>query len=155
MRTAILILGQVPQTAVDHGDVGSGLSDSEKSTFPVFLINLEQGEFMNAKTIETNWSELKGKVRGKWGKLTDQDLDNLKTDFGQLSGKIQKAYGIAKDQADQQFNDFKKSVESLMGHAESPIATAAKPVIGAAPLAAAQPAGPVAPLSITKDSQTA
>jgi uncharacterized protein YjbJ (UPF0337 family) len=102
---------------------------------------------MNAKTIETNWSELKGKVRGKWGKLTDQDLDSLKTDFGQLSGKIQKAYGLAKDQADQQLNDFKKSVESLMGHAETSIAAAVQPAVSAP--------GPVAPLSIAKDTKTA
>jgi uncharacterized protein YjbJ (UPF0337 family) len=70
---------------------------------------------MNAKTIETNWTELKGKIKAKWGKFNDEEVESLKSDLSQLAGKIQATYGIAKDQAEHQFEEFKKSVQSLTG----------------------------------------
>jgi uncharacterized protein YjbJ (UPF0337 family) len=40
-----------------------------------------------------------GKVKEQWGKLTDDELDQIKGQRDQLEGKIQERYGIAKDQA--------------------------------------------------------
>jgi uncharacterized protein YjbJ (UPF0337 family) len=40
-----------------------------------------------------------GKVKEQWGKLTDDELDQIKGKRDQLEGKIQERYGIAKDQA--------------------------------------------------------
>ena len=42
---------------------------------------------------------VKGKVKEKWGNLTDDDLDKIAGRRDQLEGKIQERYGIAKDQA--------------------------------------------------------
>ena len=42
---------------------------------------------------------MKGKVKEKWGNLTDDDLDKIAGRRDQLEGKIQERYGIAKDQA--------------------------------------------------------
>jgi uncharacterized protein YjbJ (UPF0337 family) len=49
--------------------------------------------------IEKNWSEVKGKIKSKWDKINDEEIESVKSDLGQLSGKIQKAYGIAKERA--------------------------------------------------------
>ena len=54
---------------------------------------------MDWNRIEGNWKQLKGKVKEKWGRLTDDDLDVIAGHRDQLEGKIQERYGIAKDQA--------------------------------------------------------
>ncbi len=64
---------------------------------------------MNKDTIEGNWKEFKGKVKVQWGKLTDDRLDVINGKRDQLSGEIQQAYGITKDEAEKQINDFEKA----------------------------------------------
>jgi len=54
---------------------------------------------MDWNRIEGNWKQIKGQVKGKWGKLTDDELDKMNGRRDQLEGKIQERYGIAKDQA--------------------------------------------------------
>ena len=53
---------------------------------------------MDWNRVEGNWKQVKGKVKEKWGKLTDDDLDVIAGHRDQLEGKIQERYGIAKDQ---------------------------------------------------------
>ena len=54
---------------------------------------------MDWNRIEGNWKQVKGHVKEKWGKLTDDELDVINGRREQLEGKIQERYGIAKDQA--------------------------------------------------------
>src|SRR5262245_44086532 len=54
---------------------------------------------MNWDRVEGNWKQLKGKVKTKWGKLTDDDLTAINGKREQLEGKLQQRYGFAKDQA--------------------------------------------------------
>lgn len=61
---------------------------------------------MNWDQVEGKWKQYSGKVREKWGKLTDSDLEMIKGQRQQLVGKIQERYGIAKDDAEKQVNDF-------------------------------------------------
>ncbi len=61
---------------------------------------------MNSDRMEGNWKQLKGKVKEKWGKLTDDDLDVIDGRRDQLLGKIQERYGIARDEAERQLNEF-------------------------------------------------
>jgi uncharacterized protein YjbJ (UPF0337 family) len=61
---------------------------------------------MNKDIIKGQWKELKGDVQKKWGKLTDDDLDQINGDRTRLSGKIQKAYGIERDEAEKQLKDW-------------------------------------------------
>ena len=61
---------------------------------------------MNQDTMKGQWKQLKGKVREKWGKLTDDDLDRIEGQREQLVGKIQERYGIARDEAERQVNDW-------------------------------------------------
>jgi uncharacterized protein YjbJ (UPF0337 family) len=70
---------------------------------------------MTTTMIEKNWAELKSKIKLKWGKLTDEEVESAKVNFGLLSEKIQGAYGIAKEHADRQFDEFSKTIQSLMG----------------------------------------
>jgi len=53
---------------------------------------------MNWDRIEGNWKQLTGHVKAQWGKLTDDDIANIKGNRAQLEGKIQARYGYAKDQ---------------------------------------------------------
>ena len=54
---------------------------------------------MDWNRVEGNWKQLKGKVKEKWGNLTDDDLTAINGQRDQLEGKIQERYGLAKDQA--------------------------------------------------------
>jgi uncharacterized protein YjbJ (UPF0337 family) len=48
--------------------------------------------------VEGNWKEFRGKVKEKWGKLTDDDLTAINGKRDQLEGRLQQRYGFAKDQ---------------------------------------------------------
>jgi uncharacterized protein YjbJ (UPF0337 family) len=48
--------------------------------------------------------QLKGKIREQWGKLTDDDVDQIQGRADQLIGKLQHRYGIARDEAQRQFD---------------------------------------------------
>ncbi|QDU77881.1 hypothetical protein Pan97_49600 [Bremerella volcania] len=64
---------------------------------------------MNWDTIEGNWKQFSGKVREKWGKLTDDDLEVIAGKRDRLSGKIQERYGIAKEEAERQIDEYQRA----------------------------------------------
>jgi len=68
---------------------------------------------MNKDILEGNWKQFKGKVKSQWGKLTDDHLDQIKGKRDILAGKIQETYGLTKEEAEKQINDFEKSNEDL------------------------------------------
>jgi uncharacterized protein YjbJ (UPF0337 family) len=86
-----------------------------------YLVTAKRKINMNTNKIEKNWTEVKSKIKTTWNKFSDEQIDSLKDDLTQLSGKIQKVYGVAKDNADHQFDEFKKSVHTLISddHATS------------------------------------
>jgi uncharacterized protein YjbJ (UPF0337 family) len=53
---------------------------------------------MNWDRVQGNWKQFSGKVKEKWGQLTDDDLTQIDGNREQLEGKIQARYGQAKDQ---------------------------------------------------------
>jgi uncharacterized protein YjbJ (UPF0337 family) len=59
---------------------------------------------MNWDQIEGNWKVFKGKVKEKWGKLTDDDLDRAAGRREQLVGRLQERYGWHKDQAEKELD---------------------------------------------------
>jgi len=65
---------------------------------------------VNWDQIQGNWRQLKGKVKANWGDLTDDDLDVIDGRREELLGKLQKAYGIGKTEAEQQLSDFERSL---------------------------------------------
>jgi uncharacterized protein YjbJ (UPF0337 family) len=74
---------------------------------------------MNEDTLKGQWTQLKGRVREQWGKLTDDDLDRVAGNRDQLVGKIQNSYGIAKDEAEKQLKDW-ESRQSDIGRTRQP-----------------------------------
>lgn len=61
---------------------------------------------MNQDQIKGRWTEVKGKVKEQWGKLTDNDLLEIEGDHDQLIGRVQRRYGIAKEEAEKQVREF-------------------------------------------------
>lgn len=65
---------------------------------------------MNQDIIKGKWSQLQGKLKEKWGKLTDDDVNQLEGHRDYLVGKVQERYGIARDKADKQVKEFERSL---------------------------------------------
>jgi uncharacterized protein YjbJ (UPF0337 family) len=65
---------------------------------------------MNWDQIEGKWKQYSGKIKEKWGKLTDDDLTTIKGRRDQLVGVVQERYGMAKDQAEKQVDEFTRSL---------------------------------------------
>ena len=65
---------------------------------------------MNRDILLGQWTQLKGRVRKQWGKLTDDDLDQAHGDLEILSGKIQERYGRNKDEARKEVERFFDSI---------------------------------------------
>lgn len=63
---------------------------------------------MNSDRIEGNWKQLSGTLKEKWGKLTDDDLQQVDGKREKLVGKLQERYGIAKDKAEQELKHFEE-----------------------------------------------
>ena len=61
---------------------------------------------MNWNIIEGNWKQFSGTVQESWGKLTDDDLDEIQGKRDRLIGKIQEQYGYAEDEAEKQVAEW-------------------------------------------------
>lgn len=66
---------------------------------------------MNWARVEGSWKQYKGAIKENWGKLTDDNVDVIDGKRQQLVGRIQEQYGIAKDIAEQQVDDFLKQFD--------------------------------------------
>jgi len=56
--------------------------------------------------IAGGWKQVRGEVRKQWGKLTDDDLEVIKGERDKLAGKVQERYGIAKEDANRQIDEW-------------------------------------------------
>jgi uncharacterized protein YjbJ (UPF0337 family) len=65
---------------------------------------------MNQDKIKGQWKQLAGKLKTKWGKLTDDDLKINEGDSEYLAGKIQERYGLARDEAHKQVKEFYRTL---------------------------------------------
>ena len=61
---------------------------------------------MNWNQIEGPWNQVTGQVKSKWAKLADDDLENVGDKRDQLIGKVQERYGIFKEEAEKQVNEW-------------------------------------------------
>ena len=61
---------------------------------------------MNWDRLEGNWKQLSGRVKERWGKLTDDDIDVINGQQDQLVGKVQERYGIAREAAQKQVDEW-------------------------------------------------
>lgn len=70
---------------------------------------------MNWDEIEGDWRQFRGKIKERWGKLTDDELDVIAGRRDQFLGKIQQRYGITKEEAQRQMEDFQRTYDLKPG----------------------------------------
>lgn len=66
---------------------------------------------MNWDQIKGNWKQATGKVKEKWGDLTDDDLTAINGKRDQLAGKLQERYGYEKERAEREIDEFARSLK--------------------------------------------
>ncbi len=74
---------------------------------------------MNWQQIEGKWHEYKGRIKQRWGKLTDQDLTVINGKREALLGKILERAGTTREQAEKELAEFEKSLEETKRAAKS------------------------------------
>lgn len=67
---------------------------------------------MNWDQLEGKWKQYMGEIREKWGKLTDDDLHVIAGRREQLIGRLQERYGIAKEVAAHQADEFVRALSA-------------------------------------------
>lgn len=65
---------------------------------------------MNWEQIEGKWSQMKGSVKQKWGRLTDDDLSFINGSRDKFVGRLEERYGLSKEQAQKQIEDWTSTV---------------------------------------------
>lgn len=71
---------------------------------------------MNSDQFEGKWKQLKGTVKQRWGKLTDDDITTLSGKKDELIGKIQERYGITREQAQTEADEWSRASASEIKH---------------------------------------
>ena len=74
------------------------------------LNNERKKPIMNTDQVKGNWKEFKGKVKSKWGKLTDDEVDQTNGEIEQLAGRIQASYGTNKEEAKKELTKLRDSI---------------------------------------------
>jgi uncharacterized protein YjbJ (UPF0337 family) len=69
---------------------------------------------MNEQILKGKWHQLKGEMKSRWGKLTDDDFDRAEGDAEKLVGRVQERYGYARDEAQREVDAF------ITGHPDIP-----------------------------------
>lgn len=61
---------------------------------------------MNTQVMEGKWDKIRGELQKRWGKLTNDDLDQIEGQVTTLEGKLRERYGYTKDEASEQVDKF-------------------------------------------------
>jgi uncharacterized protein YjbJ (UPF0337 family) len=94
--------------AQPHEEEGSPVAEVPQERCELRTVCRTQAKEMEMdwNRVEGNWKQVKGKIKEKWGNLTDDDLTAINGKRDQLEGKIQERYGIAKDQVKKDVDDW-------------------------------------------------
>ena len=66
---------------------------------------------MNRDILQGKWHVLRGRIRSRWGRLTNDDLDVIQGKHDQLVGKLQQRYGKERDQVERDVDRWLDTVE--------------------------------------------
>lgn len=66
---------------------------------------------MSWDRISTNWAHWRGRVRERWGRLTDDQLSVVAGRRDQLTARIQDAYGLTRAEAERQLHNWERNLE--------------------------------------------
>ena len=61
---------------------------------------------MHKEQFTAKWRQLRGRVKAEWGKLTDDELDQIEGNYDMLVGKIAEKYGQAREQIERRLDTF-------------------------------------------------
>jgi uncharacterized protein YjbJ (UPF0337 family) len=61
---------------------------------------------MNPQILKGKWNQLRGEIRTRWGKLTDDDMTQIEGNAEKMIGKLQERYGYKREQAEKEMNEF-------------------------------------------------
>lgn len=61
---------------------------------------------MNEDTLKGQWNQVKGHLRKQWGRLTDDDIDQIKGSRDILLGKLQEYYGKNRDENERELETW-------------------------------------------------
>lgn len=64
---------------------------------------------MDWNQLEGNWKQVKGKIKEKWGDLTDDDLTKIEGNRDQFEGALQSRYGKSKEAVRKEVDDWLKT----------------------------------------------
>ena len=67
---------------------------------------------MNADIIKGKWKQINGRIKERWGNLTDDDLDVAEGHSEYLAGKLQERYGWTKEKAQDELRDFSNKLQA-------------------------------------------
>jgi uncharacterized protein YjbJ (UPF0337 family) len=67
---------------------------------------------MDWKDYEKKWNQFKGRVQERWSELTTEELDQIAGSYDRLVAKLQEKYGITKQQAEQELEEFQNTVRA-------------------------------------------
>lgn len=67
---------------------------------------------MNKDILAGKWTEVRGKLKARWGRLTDDDLTRIEGHAEELAGVLQQRYGLAKEQAQKDSKAFLAGFEA-------------------------------------------
>jgi uncharacterized protein YjbJ (UPF0337 family) len=68
---------------------------------------------MNWDVIQGKWKQFKGGVKSRWGKLTDNDLEQIQGNREKLVGKVQERYGHNRAAAEKEVDEWQKQLKEL------------------------------------------
>lgn len=66
--------------------------------------------FSGSVTTSEPWSEMRKKLRSKFGKLNDANLNSLENNLPALSSRLQSTYGYNQERADRESDEFSDSL---------------------------------------------
>ena len=111
-ESAIQIQSEYAKAAYAHfvgyltkiGEVHVNLSKEVLKPIEAVVAKVQSGKEWDG--IEGNWKQFAGKIKEKWGKLTDNDLAQINGKREKLEGKLQELYGHGNEQAKKEIDDF-------------------------------------------------
>lgn len=64
---------------------------------------------MNAEILKGKWMQMKGEIKRRWGKLTDDEIDEIDGNLDTLSGKLLEHYGKKRDDVERELKEIERA----------------------------------------------
>ena len=82
---------------------------------------------MNWDQVQGKWKQMKGSVKEKFGKLTDDDLQMIEGNRDKFVGKLQERYGIAREEAQKRADEWATTLSQTAEQSGAPRTQSGRP----------------------------